>query len=477
MRTATARLLLIAGSIPAFVLGCGGGTGDGQVTPEAGGSATEATTPTQTPVPATPTPVAPRVEELALTASTAALQALRQGKAPDPAQVATTFPTGTSLTVAIRLDAAREPGLRSAWVEARVTRNGVLARRSTFLARRGGWSGGDLAIHGSGGTLDLWTQAPPGDYELTVTVLPGGDSKTVKFALTAGPREAQMGAPDPGGASNFDAAITTEAWGYLQPGEPNGLPTDARREWRVETLQPYLQTAFPAGAEIGVLLNSNLARAGKETVTWKFQGKELGPPELTVPVAGSIWSAYFGFAHAPGEYEAVLTGSGTSRTLKFQILPMGQTPGGIEQAGLFALQGATTPEAAKLATTLNAWDRVLVAFSASPPAASQSTPTQSAHAAPGQPWQIAVKYAGAEVARGPALLLGSWWTFEPKAALSAGSALPLPTGTYQAIITNLATGDTKTLSFGNADEEGRTPTPASGSGAASPGSSTPRPTP
>ncbi len=467
---------LAVAAIAVLVSGCGGGGSGEPATSEPTGAPSAQATATQ--VPATPTPAVPRVEEIALTASLAAVKDIGQGKAPDPAALATTFPTGTALTIAVRLNATGEPGLRSAWVEARVTRNGVLARRSTFLARRGGWSGGDLAVlDGSRGAWDLWTQAPPGDYELTVAVLPGGDSKTVKFALTAGPREAQMTAPDPAGASNFDAAITTEAWKYAQLGEPNGLPKDARREWRVETLQPYSQTAFPAGAEIGVLLNSNLALAGKETVTWKFQGKELGPPELPIPVAGSIWSAYFGFAHAPGEYEAVLTGPGTSRTLKFQILPFGQVPGKIEQAGALSRQGTATPEAGKFATTLNAWDRVLVAFSAAQPAAPQPTPKPSVLAGPEQPWQVAVKYAGAEVAHGSALRLGSWWAFEPKAALSSGSTLPLPTGSYEATITNLATGETKTLSFAIADEEGRTPTPAAGSGTASPGSATPKPTP
>lgn len=470
MRTARTLGALAIGAIAVLLTGCGGGGGDEAATGEpTGAPSTEATATT---VPATPTPAVPSVEEVALTASLAAAKDLGQGKAPDSAALATTFPTGTALTMAVRLSATGEPGLRSAWIEARVTRNGVLARQVVFLARRGGWSAGDFAATRERG-WDFWTLAAPGEYELTVKVLPGGSSKTMKFTLTPGKREEQMAAPDPAAVSNFDAAITTVAWKYAQLGENNGLPRDALREWRVETLQPYSQSTFSAGQAIGLLFNSNLALAGKETVTWKFQGKELGPPELPDLVAGKIWFSEFHFAHTPGEYEVVLTGQGSSRSLKFQVLPFSAVPGKMDQAGTFARQGMATPGPNGFATTLNAWDRVTLMFKAVAAATPSPTPKPDPWLGVERPFLASLRYAGTVVVEDEALgPSNGWWSFEPRAGLNSGSSLPMPTGPYEVVITNLATGETKSLSFTVVDEEGRTPTPAT----RAPGSPTPSPT-
>ncbi|MBE7519107.1 MAG: hypothetical protein HS107_07645 [Thermoflexaceae bacterium] len=411
MKRALSSLALVASLCT--VLACGGGAGNDSP----GATATAAVTaPEESPTGAA-TPAR-------LAASIAQVELAKDGT-----------PSGGR----VMLSAASEPGVRTVWVSVHVSREGASLGAVTFIAQRGTWTEIPAIPH--------LRAAAAGEYEAAFAVVPGDDKKTVRFMVTGSNPTLASNA---GLASDFAGAVLALGVPYVK-GFEKGLPADPK-EWRVESLAAIAKTSFTPQEASGIRLyfNSDVTLAGRETVTWKRNGKELGPPQMPVPEGGKLWAADFGHPPAPGDYEAVLAGHGGSRTLKFQVQPTAGDPGKLQAVGVVAkdaeglVKSKALPAARELSGSLDAWAPVTVVFSV-------------AGAADAMAFECVVTLAGTAVSRGAPRAVGSTgYAFE----LGAGRKGPLPPGSYEYAVTNLATGEVAPGAFTVTDANPRSPTPA-----------------
>ncbi len=388
-----ATILLIALSVA-----CGGGDSDSpasDTTPSASG---DTQNPTPGPTQATGSSGGGRIEQAGL------VNNWNASSQPDPSRVFTTSfkTTDDEIDVAFKLS------------------DGAAADVSAEWKVDGKWLvlPGALKLRAEGGKWSSFTFTPKstyfnsGDYEVALGIVGATERKTLKFKIV----------PESVGGK-FDQAGLVKKWDQSVRPEPSTfttsfLPSD-------KTVYAAFTLAAGSPAEV--------------TATWKYNGRELvfgDVPVLNVE-GGRFASHYLTLERYPaGDYEAVLSISGTSqsKSLKFTVTsnaPADATK--FEAAGLInRLDPGVEPNPNAFATSFKPSDQKIFAV------------FKLAGGTDALTWVTAVwKYEGAVMyeALDSMALEGSGWY---NSVLSLGTT---PPGDYEAVITILKTGETKTLKF------------------------------
>jgi len=383
----------------ALNVACGGGGGGSDSpasdTPSASG---DTQTPTPAPAQATSSSGAGRIEQVGF------VNNWSPGSQPDPSKVFTTSfkTTDDQIDVAFKLSDGAAVDVSAEW------------------KFDGKWLvlPGALKIRADGGKWSSFTFTPKsayfnsGDYEVSLGIVGATERKTLKFKIV----------PESVGGK-FDQAGLVKKWDQSVRPDPSTFTT---------SFLPGDKTVYAAFTLAG-------GSPAEVTATWKYNGRELvfgDAPVLNIE-GGRFASHYLTLERFPaGDYETVLSIKGTSqsKSLKFTVpsnAPADATK--FEAAGLVnRFDPAVEPSPGAFTTAFKPTDQKIFAV------------FKLAGGTDALTWVTAVwKYQGAVMyeALDSLALEGTGWY---NSVLSLGTT---PPGDYEAVLTILKTGETKTLKF------------------------------
>jgi len=277
---------------------------------------------------------------------------------------------------------------------------------------------GALKIRADGGKWSSFTFTPQstnfnsGDYEVTIGIVGTTERKTLKFKI----------APESVGG-RFDQAGLVKKWDKSVRPDPSTFTTSFSPADKIVYATFTLASGSPAEVR----------------ATWKYNGRELvfgDAPVLFVDGGGFGTHSLSQEAFPAGDYEVVLAISGTSqsRSLKFTVTSNAPADAAkFEAAGLMnRLDTTVEPNPNAFMTSFRPSDQKIFAIF-------KVTGGTDALA-----WVTAVwKYEGAVMyeALDSIGLKGNGWF---NMVLSLGTT---PPGDYEAVLTILKTGETKSLKF------------------------------
>lgn len=364
---------------------------------------------------------------------------------PDASKFATSVVEKTSPNIWYKLSDDNDAPSHSAWVDIDVKQKGTVIQHKRQVANLGAWR--FVTLYWDYGCTGGACRAafPPGDYDIEATLLGTSEKRTSKFTIT--PEAGKT--PVPVKLDNAGVA----------PAIINGDPTAT------------FVTSFKADALPRVAYHVTVGQtAGWVTATWSYKGKQIGdvqtnlivPEQITRP---DFWSWFTMPANKfeAGEYtvDLLVTATGEKRTLKFTVEGNpAQTAKLLElhTAPQLTAKGAT-PVPAIFASKFDGWDTIYPLFLL------QGELGTREYA------DVQWKYNGAVVGEDfiPGSLLKDnttlGWAKPTNPALTSrpdlrtGFPVPLPAGDYEAVVTLLPSGESKSTKFTVTKVIGATPTP------------------
>ena len=279
--------------------------------------------------------------------------AIKPGSEPDSSKLATSFNTDstdsrkrTSVYGMVKL-AEGLPGVRTAWLGVSIKYRGQTFERPPMIAKVGSWQQIPLFS-------EFIDNPPGGDYELVLTPLAGGDTRSGKFTINDA---AAASAPKP----KLDEALMVANYLGETRDKPNLKPSSF-----TET------TVFKPTDFITVVFSlADPQPAAWATATWKYQGKQIGTVRASEGVIqGSVRGFILTEPRRPGQYEVTITlpETGETRTLKFSISPPEGVQSRFDNVGLVKqpAKGAQ-PTADAFLSSFDAFDKIAVASQVNPP--------------------------------------------------------------------------------------------------------------
>ncbi|HUP72494.1 MAG TPA: hypothetical protein VM282_05555 [Acidimicrobiales bacterium] len=277
---------------------------------------------------------------------------------------------------------------------------------------------GALKIRGEGGKWSSFTFTPPsrnfnsGDYQVTLGIVGTAERKTLTFKI----------APE-STSGRFDQAGLVKKWDQSVRPDPSTFTT----------------SFLPGDTRVYAVFTLVAGSPAEVTATWKYNGRELvlgDRPVLIVPGGGFGNHSLTQERLPAGDYEVVLAIRGTSQTRSLKFTVNSDAPDDatkFEAAGLTnRFDPAVEPNPNAFMTTFSPSDKQIF------PLFKLTGGTRALT------WVTAVfKYEGAVMyqAQDSLVLEGNGWR---NTVLTLGTT---PPGDYEAVLTILKTGETRSLKF------------------------------